>query len=198
MVLGGFLYHTKYLQFFYHFFWKDNIPMRVWAGEDVEADIDGTFPRNGVNAPVPRFRNPDFLDLPGRLNQVPVGDAQVPHGDRFDNLRQNFIGGAIHPPDQDQNPVLALVQDTLYLLGSFFLSIFPMWQPLHPPQQQQEHQEAEDEIGDNNNHNPEADVQQRGHDPFHAIPVVAPPPDVMTPADDHDDDDDDSTAASLE
>lgn len=212
IMLVGFLYHTKYLQFCYHFFWKENIPMRVWAGEDVEAVFEGTESRNGVDnahMQVPRFRNPDMLQFPGRHNHVPV-DAQAPdvngniNVNHFDNLRQIFIGGAIHPPNQGQNPIVALLQDTLYLLGSFFLSIFPMWQPLrplprHPPDDQlQEQQQDPPEIENaaNNNNNPGTNMHERGHHPFHSIPVVAPPPDVMTPTDD--DNDDGSTAASLE
>jgi hypothetical protein len=143
-----------------------------------------------------------MVPLPGQHNNDPV-HAQAPNvnananGNRVENLRQNFIGGAIHPPNQDQNPMVGFLQDALYLLGSFFLSVFPMWQPLRPPaNQHQPHNPAETEplVAANNNNNPEPEIQGRDQDSFHAIPVVAPPTDAMTPADD----DDESTAASLE
>jgi len=131
-VVIGFLYHTKYLQFCYLFFWKENIPMRVWAGEDVEneANRDGTEPRP-VDRPPPQGRNNDH-------------DNEARNADHQEDRQQNFLAGAIHPRDLQQNLFFSLLQDIFYLFGSFFFSIFPMWQPVAPPPPQQ----AQPRIGD--------------------------------------------------
>lgn len=34
LLIVGFLYHIRYLQYLYQFFWKENVPMRVWKGEE--------------------------------------------------------------------------------------------------------------------------------------------------------------------
>jgi hypothetical protein len=105
------------------------------------------------------------------------------------------VGGQVPRPDDDPDDVeegrerrrmpatIRFVVEVGYLLSSFVLSIFPMWQPvaMEPPAARR----AADDIvpGDNNG-------QQRQEGPRH-LPQVQPPRDPAEYDDDDDEDDED-------
>jgi hypothetical protein len=161
LIVAGLLYHTKYLQYFYQFCFKDQVPLRIWNGEGAD----------GRPMPPPQR-------IPVPPNRRPADDNDNNQDDNENlNWRQTFLGGIIIPRP-NQNPIIAAVQDVFYLLGSFLFSIFPMWRPegpqeppplipLAPPVE--------------NNANVNADPE---------IPIVPPPRDAMEAADDDDDTDD--------
>jgi hypothetical protein len=116
-MVAGFFWHTRYLQYAYHFFVKENIPGRLWAGENIQA-----------NEPI--VNNPPVPLPPGRPARPAVrnADEQQRHRPARGPLIPAFFGGDI--PLRNANPVVALLTDVLCLVGSFLLSIFPVWQPV--------------------------------------------------------------------
>lgn len=189
VVIAGFLYHTKYLQFMYRFFWKENIPLRVWSGEDVENESTPTTQNNVAEAAVPQPGNRALL---GRRNDARRNNQAPVENGNDDEADHNFLAGAIRgwiaPRNRDENAFIGALRDIFYLFGSFFFSIFPMWQPAGPPpeaepQHQPHEQVANDERGTGG---PEPQARQQD---LPDIPPVAAPPDVMTPVEDSDDDD---------
>lgn len=127
----GFLFHTRYIQYVYQFLWKQNVPGRVWKGEQnitipppEEDDRRDDWNNNNNNNEPPRHRNP----VPPRLRREQQEENERPvHWWHQNDL---LVGGVA--PIQDApavNPVIAVVQGIYYLVGSFVFSIFPMWNP---------------------------------------------------------------------
>jgi hypothetical protein len=167
LIVGGLLYHTKYLQFFYQFCFKDQVPLRIWNGEGAD----------GRPMPPPQQRIPV---PPNRRAAAADNENNQDDDDEQQNLnwRHTFLGGIIIPRP-NQNPIIAAVQDVFYLLGSFVFSIFPMWRPEGPQEPRQPLIPIAPPVADNANANADPD-----------IPVVEPPRDAMEEADDEDDTDD--------
>jgi hypothetical protein len=135
--------------------------------------------------------------------------------------RNTFFTGGIAPHRQEQNAggggggfgiihsIISIGWDIIYLFGSFFFSIFPMWRPeAQQLQPQYDGNDAPVVVGGGGNevdvaHNLRQGGQLRQHGveddgnagqhqqaQLQQIPEVRPPRDVMEPADDDDDDDD--------
>jgi hypothetical protein len=233
------------LGFMYTFFVRRNIPLRIWKGLDPEGtdDLDAAAAAAVAGAVV----NPRGQPQNGPPVGEPNNNAMEPGNNNNNNLdaagagaaargqfwENTFFTGAIAPPNNNnihqangdgdgdgvgRNPITRLVWDIIYLFGSFFFSIFPMWrpeqrprpvpQPQPPPQQQlppqeegnnaQEQQNANaDNNHNNNNHNNNnnnhVNLRDNGGGGGAAllgpIPQVQPPRDAMEPTDDDDDDD---------
>ena len=144
LVVSGFLWHTRYVQYVYHFFVKENIPRRLWAGEVIEAyesEVDAApvvHPRHG-RLPVERLNNNERNMEEPRQQRQP--DARGP-------LVAAFLGGVI--PLRNDNALLALLTDILCLVGSFLLSIFPVWQPIEGPQGRRQQQDNVNDVHEGN------------------------------------------------
>ena len=107
LVVMGFLFQTGLLSFFWSFAVKNNYPVRIWNGEDIDIEAE-------------------VQHVP--LVQRDANRAQAP--DVRNVLRNTFLGGAIIRPREAQNyGPIRFVQDIGLVIGSFFLSIFPMWRP---------------------------------------------------------------------
>lgn len=151
----GFLWHTRYLQFMYQFFWRENVPGRIWNGQPAEGPPEVPETPQPPGAPVP----PEQAD----------GQQQENREEANGGWRNTFLGGGI--AGRAENELVAFVQDILYLFGSFFFSIFPMWRPEGPPPPPPLP-------------HPGQEMQEGG------IPEVTPPRDAFEAADSDDDDDD--------
>lgn len=108
-IVVGFLLKTGYLKFMHAFIVKDNYPGRIWNGEEI--DIDNLPPAGIVRRPV-AARNAGPLEF----------------------LRRTLLAGRIPRMDPARRGAVVLnaIQDLFCLVGSFFLSIFPMWAPEAP------------------------------------------------------------------
>lgn len=91
--------------------------------------------------------------------------------------------------DPNRHVVVNVLIDTVMIIGSLFLSIFPMWRVPDPPIVRDEPPPGaaanHPPEGNNINHHQQQQPQQEG-----AIPVVRPPVDPAAAADSDDDDDD--------
>jgi len=147
---------TGLAQFIYHIFIKDNVIRRVWRDEDLPVDDEQSRENNDIARR--RGRRDRALDLNNRnvnehgLQGQVEGHAENPqrdqgqdHTDEVDQRDRNdlgntFVAGAIEPRNINPNDrveaprsLLSLVKDfildIMYFFGSFFLSLFPLWQP---------------------------------------------------------------------
>jgi hypothetical protein len=194
IVIMGFLYHMKVLPFLYKFFVKNNVPLRIWKGMDPEG-TDDVYRNAGANAAAENQGNPaDQPAIPGQPQPPGRPNAnQQAEGNGW--WADTFIMGGIAAPNNDNNaegggagnPVTRFLWDVIYLFGSFFFSIFPMWRPEQRPRQvppaaaeEGEEQGQQEDVG--GNHRPNDGGQ---------IPQVQPPRDAMEPADSDDDEEDD-------
>jgi hypothetical protein len=148
MVFVGFLIQSGYISFLYRFFITHRLFDRIYGGENV--DIDRLVWNNHAT----RENNANGNNL---RNMIP---------------RNHMLGGNIPAP---RNGINVLV-DIAILIGSFMLSILPMWKPEGQPQERQARMALAQAI-------PQADMN-----------AVAPPPDLDQHAADDDDDDDDDVA----
>ena len=202
LLIVGFLYHIRYLQYLYHFFWKENVPMRVWKGEedivipppsaddanpnDVDNhennehhDDDANENRNGNNNQIHQIQQPAANPIPR-----PFGE-HVQHldlGGGQEQRRNGFLWGGIAPRDENDenaqnNPVFTFVQDIVYLFGSFILSLLPFWNPEALPQPLQPLLRPRNQPQEQNIPAPP------GNDDID-IPTVRPPRDAMEPESD--------------
>lgn len=117
LVMVGFLIQSGYVEFLYTFFWKEGYPLRIYSGEVVD---------------------PNHLPLPAVRVAVGANDLLNPIG------QDNLLGGNIEPAPPHNRGVSGLLLDVVYLIGSFFLSILPMWKPtavLRPALVEGEHQQ---------------------------------------------------------
>lgn len=194
VVIMGFLYQMKILAFLYTFFIKNNVPLRIWKGMDPEGTED-IFGRNNNNNDAnvangnQQQQPPAGQPLPPRLRgQNANGDANAIGNGWEDTF---FMGGIAAPNNGDNaegggvgNPISQLLWDIIYLFGSFFFSIFPMWRAEQRPRPVTA-QPAEEAVQEE-----EAAAEQlQQQDP--QIPQVQPPRDAMEPADSDDDEEDD-------
>lgn len=170
LMVVGFLYHTRYIQFFYQFFVTDNMAVRIWKGEQEPFENNpnnnnnnNNDDANGNNNNNDGVRGRGLPDRPGEAgvarppgnnaaegagaaNDGTPGTDQQGQGDG-DGQEETEQPPAPPPP----HPVIVLVMDILWLFASFFLSIFPMWNPeqrvaaARVEQRQREAQEAEEE-----------------------------------------------------
>jgi hypothetical protein len=113
-IVVGFLLKTGYIKFMHAFIVKENYPGRIWNGEEI--DIDNLPPMGLVRRPGPVAAR----------NAGPAGPLAF--------LRRTLLAGHIPRMDPARRGavVLNVIQDLVCLMGSFFLSIFPMWAPEAP------------------------------------------------------------------
>jgi hypothetical protein len=194
LLFVGCLYHTRYLQYVYQFFWKENVPARVWKGDEdiaIPPPAANDEPNNNNNDAQqhqqqrqPLERNP----VPPRLREQQQRD-QAEAEDQANWWRNGFLAGGIAPAvdpndpnnQENANAIVGLFKDMFYLVGSFVFSIFPMWtpegqrarQPLRQVQLDEQERDGEPEGNAN-------------HDNDQGIPEVSPPRDAMEAADDDD------------
>eukprot|EP00980_Cylindrotheca_fusiformis_P011877 scaffold2828_cov126-Cylindrotheca_fusiformis.AAC.3 len=202
LLLIGFMYHTRYLQYIYHFFWKENVPARVWDGdEDIvippPAADDG--PHNNDDAQQQQQQQQQQQRQPMGRNPVPprARENQGQPDNRNNWWRNGFLAGGIAPAadpndlnhPENANVVISLARDMLYLVGSFVMSIFPMWNPEgqhvgQPVEQQQLDGQVQDANAEGNG-NAAGNAQGNGNAAGNAqgIPEVQPPGDAMEAAD---------------
>jgi hypothetical protein len=153
------------MNLFYRFFIKEDLVRRIYAGETIDVDQ---------------------INLMGNANGNANNPAARAAADANNNLRNliprnNFVNGNIPGAPAARNGVTILT-DIVILLGSFVLSILPMWKP----EAQQQRQPAQQQ--------PPAALAPGDH-PQQQPNAVAPPPDMDThAADDSDDDDEDDQA----
>ena len=103
LVAAGFMIQSGYLEFLSMFFWKEGYPRRIYNGEVID-------PNNRAEVAVRvAVRNP--------FNHANLA------------VNNNFLGGNIHRPPINHRGFGGVLLDILYLFGSFFLSILPMWKP---------------------------------------------------------------------
>jgi hypothetical protein len=156
-IIAGFLIKTGYLKFMHAFIVKANYPGRIWDGEEIDID-----------------------NLPPLVVARPRGPVPARNAGPLAFLQRTLLGGRIPRMDPARRGALVLnvIQDFVCLVGSFFLSIFPMWAPEAPPaprqipaapQQQQQ---------------PLAQQQQEQHqdqqqDQQQQLPGVQPPADAF-------------------
>jgi hypothetical protein len=167
-VVGGFLYQTGMLKVNYIFYVQEKYIHRiVWKGEtlgDIEQEVNDALERyaqrmRGQRLP-PRPRNEPH----GTENAEDQRPEQPQPG-----WRDTFIGGVIEPaPRDEQDRGMHFLRDVGFFIGSFFLSIFPMWRPeaLARPAVVEVNDEADDGNG---------------------LPDIAAPADVVQPAEDDED-----------
>ena len=96
LVIMGFLYHTRYFQFMYHFIWKGNIPVRVWSGKDIQNEV--AHPNIGVEPAAPL---PGNGELPTRRINVEPTKIQG-NGEIYNNFVAGGIRGWIASQNHDQ------------------------------------------------------------------------------------------------
>lgn len=153
VVALGLLAQTGYLGFLYKFFIQEQYPVRILVmGEDAQAILQEL---EDAARPDPRRRAAERLEQEQQAGGLDFG--------------QNFLlGGRIAPRgagninDNDPaqpavplapQPVESFVQfvaDIIYLVGSFFLSIFPMWRPQAIPEPEATALDGGDEDNDGN------------------------------------------------
>jgi hypothetical protein len=120
-IILGFLLKTGYLKFMHAFIVKENYPGRIWNGEEIDID---NLPPLAIAAPRP----------------VVAAAAPNENGGPLAFLQRTLLAGHIPRMDPARRGAVVLnaIQDLICLVGSFFLSIFPMWAP--EAQQQVERQ----------------------------------------------------------
>ena len=151
-----YLIQTGLAQFLYHILIKDNVIRRVWRDEDLPVDDEQSSENNGIarrRGRRDRALDPDNFNVneQGLQGQVerhadnPQRDQGQDHPDEVDQMDKNdlgntFVAGAIEPRNTNPNDgveaprsLLSLIKDfildIMYFFGSFFLSLFPLWQP---------------------------------------------------------------------
>ena len=181
LMITGFLYHTKYLQFAYKFFVEDQMPLRIWNGWPLQGPLPGREQQDNNNAIPNQGAHQQARNQPlANGEQIQLDGNNNNDADQELDWRFTFLGGIIIPRP-DQNPLVAAVQDVFYLVGSFFFSIFPMWRPEAPPVPRAVQRQPPPPGGIHQN--------QNGNDP-REIPNVAPPRDAMEALEEEDDDSD--------
>jgi hypothetical protein len=171
LMVGGFLWHVRYLQFVYQFVVTDNVPRRVWNGQYHGNADNNNANNNNAEPAAPAVPVPPNVAARQNPDEGGVGD-----------WRNTFLGGGIQRRDP-HNPIVAVLLDVLYLLGSFVFSIFPMWRPEAPPPPTPPVVVEEAQ--------PQPHPAPPRNQGLAAIPPVRPPRDAMEAASDSDDDDDD-------
>ena len=201
LLIVGFLYHIRYLQYLYQFFWKENVPMRVWKGEEDivipppsaddanQNDADNHENNENIDDHANnenRNGNNQIHQIQQPANPIPqpfgVGVQHLDLGGGQEQRRNGFLWGGIVPRDENDenaqnNPVFTFVQDVVYLLGSFILSLLPFWNPEALPQPLQPLLRPRNQPQEQNMPAPPSndDID---------IPTVRPPRDAMEPESD--------------
>jgi len=138
----GFLYQSGYAAFLYEFFVKEDYPARIWNGEDVDLGEAAPAarpgqPRNNNAAPQPpRLQQQQQQPQPqqqGPGAAAAAGQQQQPQPRQEPpGWHDAIFRGRIPRQDRVQRALpgpIRLVLEGAVLVGSFFLSIFPMWTP---------------------------------------------------------------------
>jgi hypothetical protein len=165
-IIVGFLIKTGYLKFMHAFIVKENYPGRIWNGEEI--DIANLPPLGIVRRPAAMARNAGPLAF----------------------LRRTLLAGRIPRMDPARRGAVVLnaIQDLICLVGSFFLSVFPMWAPeaqqpaqgrgppvappAHLQQRLAEHQQQQQEQQQQQQQQQQEQQQQQ-------LPGVQPPADAF-------------------
>ena len=203
LLIVGFLYHIRYLQYLYQFFWKENVPMRVWKGEEdivIPPPSADDANQNDVDNHENNENHDDYAnDNRNGNNQIhqiqqPANPIPRPFGEHVqqnldlgggqEQRRNGFLWGGIAPRDENDenvqnNPVFTFVQDVVYLFGSFILSLLPFWNPEALPQPLQP-------LLRPRNQPQEQDMPAPPGNDDIDIPTVRPPRDAMEPESDDD------------
>jgi hypothetical protein len=191
IVLLGFLMQTGYLNYCYLFFVKERYPQRIWNGTmSVEEIQNLTRDNNNINN---NHNNAQQPQQQARQQQAQQQQQQQQEPQQQQQgWRNTFLGGLIPEvdPEQPGGRVLGLLQDVALLLGSFVMSIFPMWHPEGPRRQNIIVAEAAAQQQHPHHHNP-GEQQQQQQDGMIMPGAVRPPPDVLQAAEDDDDNDND-------
>jgi len=185
IVVVGFIIQSGYATFLYKFFVKHNYPWRVlWNGQDIDVEqavreaaaqeeaaaAARVQAAAAAAAPHPRHLPPGQHPPPVAGGHENDAVAAVPANDP-PGWRQAILAGEIPraAPEHFGNGPLAVVMETLVLIGSFFLSILPMWTPHAPPPPPPQPPQEEDAQ--------EADPPARDNPDHREIPQVRPPAD---------------------
>mmetsp|Transcript_38646 Transcript_38646/g.93422 ORF Transcript_38646/g.93422 Transcript_38646/m.93422 type:complete len:486 (+) Transcript_38646:94-1551(+) len=201
VLMMGFLFHTRYIQYVYQFLWKQNVPGRVWKGEQNitipppdEQDDNHNNDANNNQGQNQQLNNNNNNPVPPRLRGRPNNNEEPEPVHRWWQQNDLLVGG-VAPIDfgqnggdgQNVNPIVAVFHGIYYLVGSFVFSIFPMWNPQGHQQRRPLREERLDDAaaaaaaaaaGDNDNNN---------NDNNQGIPQVRAPRDAMEAADDDSD-----------
>jgi hypothetical protein len=193
IAMAAFLVQMGLVKFLYNFFVKEDYPWRIWQGEEIDAGQEGVRilqaeqqqqeqGRVVAAAAAAADREPPNNNN-GGAQLLPAQEAEQP------GWHYAFLTGGVAANDDDDDDnndqnnhhnagPFRLLQDVGFLVGSFFLSIFPMWKPqavrmpaVPPPPP------LEELAGNNNNNNTNP-----------GLPQVQPPRDAFQAAEDDDDD----------
>ena len=123
VIMVAFILRSGRFAFMYAFFWKYNIPRRVWSQPEAEVTAAQLWEDHWApQVPAP-----------------PRGPPVAPPRLQWWLLHDWLQGEALHPPPHAApaprsvlQRVLLFLQDVIVFLLSFVLSIFPMWRNLDP------------------------------------------------------------------
>lgn len=178
MILLGFLAQTGIFSFLYKFCIQHKFPHRILVDNEVITTEQANGEMNTIVRPLQNNNN----DNNNNNNNNNAG------GWRETFLFGGQIAGPMQPPPNELqvqaipwwNKWWTMIEDILFLLGSFVLSIFPMWRAAPRPN----HRMVQNENDNNQNHeNEHNDNLQQGPG------IVAAPVDPAGPEDDENDDD---------
>jgi hypothetical protein len=137
LVVVGFFIQSGYLEFLYNFFIKENYPVRIWCGEDVDMEAlqqpDPQQQQNRAQQPRPRLER----EAQARRVREQEGRGGVDGFLDWNRIwREGVLRLMVGPPPHERVNDRFLVQvgrlvaktliDFFCLVGSFVLSIFPM------------------------------------------------------------------------
>ena len=213
--LAAFFVQSGYAGFWYMFFVKEDYPARIWNGEDVDVDailLQHRQPAGGgpqrrpapaaplqphegapPEAPAPGAPRVAAAAVPGPPREAAAA-AAAPPPRPAPAWRDALLGGQIPRPNvqrqQDWPVPIRLIVEIGFLLSSFVLSIFPMWQPQAAPEPHREPDDDEEE----DDHEQEYDDDDDDDDDDNRyeagqLPTVRPPRD---PAEYEDDDEEEN------
>jgi len=131
LVITGFLIQSGYIKFIYRFFIKENYIDRIYRGEDIVP--------NDVNWDEPPRRRNNNENRNNIQNVLP---------------RNNFFMGLVPRPRANGFNIFT---DIAILIGSFVLSLFPIWKPEGRPRQDEANDAANAQEGNIAEQNAEND-----------------------------------------
>lgn len=167
-----FLVQNGFMKFMYNFL-KENYAGRIMDGEELDVNTviaEEETKRERATIVDQNENNNNERDVVNNANNIPndnplvggiavIQDIILRQIDVINrvNWRRTFLGGAIIPNNQEERQRISLIRffhDFVFLIGSFFLSIFPMWRPVplpptQPIQTDEQQQEPEGAGGPN-------------------------------------------------
>ncbi|KAL3936014.1 MAG: hypothetical protein SGBAC_008585 [Bacillariaceae sp.] len=182
LLMMGFLFHTRYIQYVYQFFWKQNVPGRVWKGEqnitipppEHENENNGGWNQNENN----NNNNARGNDPPRQPNPVPPrlrrrdngggggrgGNEAAPPGLRWWQQNDLLLGGvaphdAADPNNNNNNnnaPPAPVNPIVAVFHGIYYLVgsfVFSIFPMWNPQGHQQRRPLRQERLDDNGNNN---------------------------------------------